>query len=205
VRVVGAHVLSEQQLVYCQRRSASIAVEQCRDCLHFLALKPADGDSVGALLCEEAPLDPEREARFSLPRLSVSDLMNRDVLCLRPDLSLDAAALLFLEQSLKIVPVVDESGHVLGTLSDADLQIEAQSARNEFATVSNVMAPCAVTVPETTSITRAAAVMAFEGIACLVVVSPAGAVVGLLTAADVLFWLACADGYLPRASKCEPL
>jgi CBS domain-containing protein len=205
VRVVGARVLSQQQLVYCQRRSATISVESCRDCPHLLSLQPVRADSGSALLCEEAPFDPERQAKISLPRLSVSDLMSRDVLCVRPDLSLDAAVLLLLEQSVQIVPVVDESGHVLGTVRDADLQIEVQSARNDLATVTDAMQPCVVTVPETTSITRAAAVMAFEGIGCLVVVSPAGVVVGLLTAADLLFWLACADGYLPCIRKCEPM
>jgi hypothetical protein len=53
--------------------------------------------------------------------------------------------------------------------------------------------------PESTSLTRAAAVMAFEGVSCLIVLSPAATVVGVLTAADLLGWLAMADGYLPRA------
>jgi hypothetical protein len=34
-----------------------------------------------------------------------------------------------------------------------------------------------------------------------VVVSPSGTVVGLLCASDLLFWLACADGYLPRLRR----
>ena len=202
VRVAGARVCSAQQLVYCQRTSESIAVERCKECAHFIALGAIDDDA--SLVCEEAPRDSEPRANLSLPRLSVADLMTRDVLCVRPDLSLDAAVLLLLEEQSKTVPVVDESGHVLGIVRDADLQLEAQSERSELATVSAAMTPSTVTVPETMPITRAAAVMAFEGIDCLVAVSPAGAVVGLLTAADVMFWLACADGYLPRAKRCGP-
>jgi CBS domain-containing protein len=203
VRTQGAHHQSAQQLVYCQRRSESVAVERCRECPHFLSQKLANGDA-GAIVCEEAPLDPERAASFSLPRLSVADLMTRDVLCVRPDLSLDVAVLLLLEQAGKTLPVVDEHGHVLGTVRDADLQLEALSERSVQATVADAMTPSTVTIPETMPITRAAALMAFEGVDCLVAVSPAGAVVGLLAAADLLFWLACADGYLPRARRCVP-
>jgi CBS domain-containing protein len=204
VRVAGARAFSAQQLVYCQRRSESIAVERCQECPHFHSLRPSDGGASGAVICEEAPLDSEQQANLTLPRLSVAELMTRDVLCVRPDLSLDAAVLLLLEEPGKAVPVVDESGHVLGIVRDVDLQLEAQSERSELATVSAAMTPCTVTVPETMPVTRAAAVMAFEGIDCLVAVSPAGAVVGLLTAADLMFWLACADGYLPRSRRCVP-
>jgi CBS domain-containing protein len=203
VRTHGARHHFEQQLVYCQRRSASVAVERCRECPHFLSQVPANG-SAGAIVCEEAPLDSEQSASFTLPRLAVADLMTRDVLCVRPDLSLDVAVLLLLEQVGKTLPVVDENGHVLGTVRDADLQLEALSERSAQATVADAMTPSTVTIPETMPITRAAALMAFEGVDCLVAVSPAGSVVGLLTAGDLLFWLACADGYLPRARKCVP-
>jgi predicted transcriptional regulator len=150
-------------------------------------------------------LDAGPATSLTLPRLAVSDLMARDVLCVRPNLSLDVAMLLLLEQPSRMFPVVDEKGHVLGTVCDADLQLAVQSGRSEQATVSNAMTPSAVTVPETMTITRAAAVMAFEAVDCLVAVSPAGAVVGLLAASDLLFWLACADGYLPRARKSVPV
>ena len=204
IRVVGADALSERQLVYCQRQSASVPIGRCIECRHFQALEPADDEHFGAVVCDEAPLDVAQEASLTLPRLSAGDLMTRDVLCVRPELSLDAAALLLLEHPGKTVPVVDDQGHVLGTLCDAELQVEIQAERSEQGTVLNAMTPYAVTVPEATPITRAAAVMAFEGISCLVVVSPAGAVVGVLTASDLLAWLACADGYLPRFRRCAP-
>ncbi|HEX6246122.1 MAG TPA: CBS domain-containing protein, partial [Polyangiales bacterium] len=119
-------------------------------------------------------------------------------------LSLDAAALLMLEQPGQTLPVVDAAGLVIGTLSDAELQLEIQAARNESGTVLAAMTPCPLLIPESTPITRAAAVMAFEGVSCLVVVSPAGSVSGVLMATDLLSWLARADGYLARPRSSRP-
>jgi CBS domain-containing protein len=196
VRVAGADSLSERHLVYCQRRSATVPAGLCRSCRHFRSLQLSREGNMQAVVCDEAPTDAH-EATITLRRLSVGDLMTRDVLCVRPDLALEAAALLLIEHPDRPLPVVDESGHVLGTLTDADVQLEIQSQRGDSSTVIDAMTPCAVSVPEATALTRAAAVMAFEGVMCLVVISPAGAVVGLLTAADLLAWLALADGHLP--------
>lgn len=196
IRVLGADSLSDRHLVFCQRRSATVPVGYCRGCRHFRSLQLAHDGEFSAVVCDEAPSDVH-DATITLPRLSVGDLMTRDVLCVRPDLALDAAADLLVEHPDRPLPVVDESGHVLGTLSDCDAQLEIQAQRSDGGTVLSAMTPCGVTVPESTSLTRAAAVMAFERVSCLVAVSPSGTVVGVLTASDLLSWLAAADGYLP--------
>lgn len=198
VRVASATTLSERHLVYCQRRSATVAVGQCRGCRHFRSLQRAPDGAVAAVVCDEAPSDP-REATITLRRLSVGDLMTRDVLCVRPDLPLETAAMLLLEQPERPLPVVNERGQVLGTITDCDAQLEIQAQRRDSGTVLDAMTPGAVTVPESTSLTRAAAVMAFEGVSCLIVLSPGATVVGVLTAGDLLAWLALADGYVPKA------
>ena len=200
VRVAGATTLSERHLVYCQRRSATVAVGACRGCRHFRALERAHDGVAAAVVCDDAPSDPH-EATITLQRLSVGDLMTRDVLCVRPDLPLETAAMLLLDQPERPLPVVDEHGQVLGTIADCDVQLEIQSQRREAGTVLDAMSSCAVTVPEATALTRAAAVMAFEGVSCLIALSPGGAVVGVLTAADLLAWLALADGYVPSARR----
>ena len=204
VRVEGSATCLDEQRVYCQRRSRTVSVGECRDCRHFRALRPGMRDALACLLCEEAPPDSELPSHFHLPRLCAGDLMTRDVVCVRPDLSLDAAALLMLEQPGQTLPVVDASGTVIGTLSDAELQLEIQAARSDSATVLAAMAPCPLLIPEATPITRAAAIMAFEDVSCLVVVSPARAVSGVLTATDLLSWLARADGYLSRPRSSRP-
>ena len=203
VRVAGAEALLDEQHVYCQRLSATVSVSRCRECRHFRALRPAVRDSLAGLVCDEAR-PPESHSALKLPRLSVGDLMERDVVCVRTDLSLDAAAVLLLEQPERTLPVVDANGHVVGTLCDAELQLEIQSGRTELGTVLNAMTPCALTVPESTSVTRAAAIMAFEDVSCLIVTAPGGAVSGVISATDLLAWLARADGYLARSRKSSP-
>lgn len=204
VRVEGSQLCFDEQLVFCQRRAAMVSVGQCRECRHFRALRPAQRDSLAGLVCDEAPVQSDNPSRLSLPRLSVGDLMSRDVVCVRPDLSLDAAALLMLEQPGQTLPVVDAHGHVVGSVCDADLQLEIQANRTEAGTVATAMTPCAVTVPEATPVTRAAAIMAFEGVSCLIVVCPAGTVSGVFTTVDLLSWVAHADGYLARTRSSAP-
>lgn len=200
VRVAGATSLSERHLVYCQRRCATVPVGHCRACRHFRSFRQSDEGELLAVVCDEAPNDVH-QTTITLRRLSAGDLMTRDVLCVRPDLSLDAAAMLLLDHPSRPLPVVDESGQVLGTISDCDVQLEIQTQRGDSGTVIDAMTPCAVSVPEGTSLTRAAAVMAFEGVSCVIVLAPEGTVVGVLTASDLLGWLAMADGHLPHAVR----
>jgi CBS-domain-containing membrane protein len=63
-------------------------------------------------------------------------------------------------------------------------------------TVRDIMMPLSFTLPESAPIARAAALMAYEGVHRVVVISPAGNVVGILSSLDVLGWLARESGYL---------
>jgi predicted transcriptional regulator len=91
----------------------------------------------------------------------------------------------------------------VGMLHEPDLQLAIQTGSDADATVMSVMLPLALAIPESTAVTRAAAIMAFEGVSSLVVVSPSGEVVGVLWASDLLFWLGQADGYLPRVRRSD--
>ena len=62
-------------------------------------------------------------------------------------------------------------------------------------TAADVMTPVVFAVLEETELSRAAALMAVEGIGALPVVMADGSVGGLLTAVDVLRWIARADGF----------
>src|SRR5689334_2887674 len=142
VRVEGRGMCLDEQRVYCQRKSRTVSVGECGECRHFHALRPGVRDALACLICDEAPPAAELPSHFHLPRLCAGDLMTRDVVCVRPDLSLDAAALLMLEQPGQTLPVVDASGVVIGTLSDSELQLEVQAARGESGTVMAAMTPC---------------------------------------------------------------
>ncbi len=215
VRALGAEGASHQDWVRCERSGGSVPLERCRACPRCVALALREDGSVRSVTClTGAMLDGERvESREPLrvPRVTVGDLMTRNVVCVRPDLSLDAVTELFVETGLKAAPVVDEAGTVLGVVSESDVLVDvyAQASASERApfedeapeiagrsrTVADVMLPVVLTLPETASITRAAALMAFEGVYRVTVVSEDGRVVGVLSAGDVLYWLARADGY----------
>lgn len=65
-------------------------------------------------------------------------------------------------------------------------------------TVGDIMTPVAFTMKETQPVSQAAALMAFEGIHRLPIVSDSGEVIGILSSTDVLRWIAQSEGYLIR-------
>ncbi|MBK7583942.1 MAG: CBS domain-containing protein [Myxococcales bacterium] len=152
----------------------------------------------------------------------VSKIMTKNVVCVPPDLGLEALTGLFLDRGISGAPVVDASGRTLGVVSKTDVLREHQDrgdtaeqgepevfrdgiragldrgmhvVGNDEATVKDVMTPLAFTVAEGTSIARAAALMALEGVHRVPVASAAGKVVGILSALDILRWLAQEEGY----------
>ena len=140
-----------------------------------------------------------------LPAASVSDLMTRNVLCVRPDVSVDSLVELFVETSLRAVPVVDRHGTLLGIVTEADALLDVHARSNhdqprssdrQVRDAASIMRGLPLSLPESTSVARAAAVMVFEDASRAVVLSAQGDIVGLLSATDILFWLARSAGYL---------
>lgn len=152
----------------------------------------------------------------------VAEVMTKHVVCVPPDLGIEALTDLFLERGISGAPVVDSAGRTLGIVSKTDVLrdyadrgetgevgkpelqsggIRAQLDRGMHvqelrdATVRDVMTPLAFTLPESASIARASALMALEGVHRVPVVAPNGKVVGILSALDVLRWLALREGY----------
>ena len=203
VVVADADCALSRELVLCPRLASSVPVARCGACEHCQSIEPADARGTGAVRCAPPMSEPEPAQSFTLPRLAVADVMTRDVICVRSTLSLDAAALLFLEHAVKTLPVVDRDHQLVGMLYDVDVQLAAQAGRSTDRTVAGAMLPAALMIPESTPVTRAAALMAFEGISCLAVVAPGGEIVGVLSASDLLFWLARADGYLTRVRRSD--
>ncbi len=213
---------SEQRWVRCERQESSVPLEQCARCPHLREITfDAEGRPVEVHCPGPYAGGGESAARpLQLPRLPVSDLMTRNVLCVRPTLSLDALIELFLQTGLKAVPVVDPQGVLLGIASESDalLDVHAAGAIKEEERVvgvvgiaggsrapglprrsrdaQSVMSPRPLTLQESTPVTRAAAVMVFEQTSRAVVVSTHGEIVGMLSASDILLFLARADGYM---------
>lgn len=192
---------SRDDYVACTRRCETVPLSTCAHCPRML--KVAVLNEHDAVQCvSEVDSTYAAQQPLSLPRLSVGSLMTRNVVCVRPDLTLDAATQLFVESGLKAAPVVDNEGSLLGFVTESDvvLEVQARTGSAEAArTVGDVMMPYRLALPETATVTRAAALMAFEGQPRIAVVSRAGCVIGVLSASDIMYWIARADGHiLPR-------
>lgn len=145
----------------------------------------------------------------------VAGIMTRNVLCVRSDLLVDDLVLLLVEHAVSGVPVVNETGKPVGVVSRADLlwesydEAEARTERTRgyalngddssraksTITVAEIMTRAAVTLPESTSISEAAAIMARQGVHRAPIVDRSGLVVGILSAGDLLLWLARSAGH----------
>lgn len=167
-----------------------------------------------------ATISPEKLA----DQIPISEVMTSDVVCVHPDLGIEVLIETMLDRGFSGAPVVDQEGRPVGIVSKTDLlrelhdrgdapeadlpRLRTRSGR-EFAlrsgfhmaeltraTVGDVMMPVAFTLSETAPISQAAALMSFEGVHRVPVVSLAGTVVGIVSSLDILRWLAEKSGYL---------
>lgn len=136
----------------------------------------------------------ESSPRSSAQSTPIAEIMSREVVCVRPEATLDWLIRLFLVNGISGVPVVDEFGRPLGVVSKTDA-LNSLPTRGGGTHVGEVMTPVTLAMPEHASIARASALMAYEGVHRVVVVDPSGAVIGLVSPIDVLRWLAQKDGY----------
>ncbi|AUX42554.1 hypothetical protein SOCE26_039870 [Sorangium cellulosum] len=180
----------------------------------------AHGDQAELLRDMGRPVDPETP---------LAEVMARNVLCVRPDVDLDQIVALLVRHGINGMPVVDEAGKPVGMVSRADV-LRAAQERGDTAeaarvtarlddgalleiepglrvldpvplTASDVMTAVVVKLHESASIRQAAALMAYEGVHRLPIVSDDGKVVGILSSLDVLRWFARRCGYLIPAGR----
>ncbi|NUP08125.1 MAG: CBS domain-containing protein [Polyangiaceae bacterium] len=124
-------------------------------------------------------------------------LAMHDALCETADAPIDRVRAMMLEHGAGALVVVDGRGRPLGMISPLDLVTHPGAT-----TACEVMTSPAVSVHEMTSITRAAAVMAYEGIDHLPVVDDGGSLVAILSSADIMRHLGQEQGFLvPRESR----
>jgi CBS domain-containing protein len=155
----------------------------------------------------------------------VRDVMSRSVISVRPGTQLKEVAQLLVDNKISGVPVVSESGEVLGVVSEADFLIKEQGAeavhtrrldrilgesresREQRAKLAAITAGAAMTSPAVTieswrSISEAAAVMTERKINRLPVVDD-DAIVGIVTRADLVRAYVRTDEQLAREIKEE--
>ena len=127
---------------------------------------------------------------------------------------------LFVDKGISAAPVVDAQGRPIGFVSKTDVvrqlhrpspgerperatQIQPwwDAERLSQLTVGDIMTPTVYSFTPATTVADAIAVMAFEGTHHLPVVDASGTLVGMVSALDVLDWIARQAGYTPAEGK----
>jgi CBS domain-containing protein len=139
--------------------------------------------------------------------LTVADVMTRQVVSVRPDTPVAEIVALLIDRALRSAPVVDAENRVIGIITDGDLltrgatelplalqrelslaeraaTIETLAAHPH--TAADLMTPDPVTLPETTPLAEAAAVMADRGLKRIPVVDAQNRLVGMVSRSDLL-------------------
>jgi CBS domain-containing protein len=155
----------------------------------------------------------------------ISEVMERNVVCVEPELSIEALMALFLDRGLSGAPVVDRAGKLIGMVSSSDVLRELQdrgdveervSARARKwrsygvglatgfhvtsiarATVGEIMTPLAIALHETASVAQAIALIAMKGVHRIPIVGSNGKVIGIVCAVDAMCCLARKEGHPP--------
>lgn len=207
-RVVdGDGDMHSENEVYCVARRTSLAVAECEACIGYVGTDIDLEHHRNYVLCRKLTpesaraLDPARTAVLRRrhvdhapagERTLVRDIMTRDVWCARDDLPLGKLRELLAERSFSGVPVVDEGGRCVGVVSVADLA----RSRSSDTRVRDVMARLTFVLPDSASVSQAAALMALEHVHRIPITTDDGRVAGIVSSIDILAWLGRHDGYV---------
>lgn len=171
---------------------------------------------------------------FVARKVPVSKVMTAPVRCATPEMSIEALTGMFLETGISAVPVVDGDGKAVGIVSKTDVLRAYYEGNDDYVmeppeanptaeqvsldlgpgfhvdsldhgSVADVMTHLVFDVGADASLSRAAALMAYEGVHRVVVSAPDGRAIGIVSSLDILRWLARTDGYIvPDASHGTP-
>jgi CBS domain-containing protein len=158
------------------------------------------------------------------PHLTVADVMTRAVAQVQPDAPVSEIVSLLIDRALRAVPVVDADRRVVGIITDGDLltrdvmdlSVEVQRAlplverAAQIATLADhphraadLMTPSPITLPTTTPLAQAAAIMADRKLKRLPVVDEQDHLVGMVSRYDLLKTVA--EGLRQRPSDIVQL
>jgi acetoin utilization protein AcuB len=130
--------------------------------------------------------------------MTVSDVMNTDVLSIAPETSIDEARNLMRQRKIHHL-VVRRDALPIGVVSAHDLSANPVQRRRPK-TVGEIMSRHLITIEGRTSLDRAAYKMRNHAIGCLIVLNR-GTIAGIVTTSDVLGRLGDVDQRRRRADK----
>jgi signal transduction histidine kinase/CheY-like chemotaxis protein len=131
-------------------------------------------------------------------RVPVSAVMTPSALCVPEHLSLTTLEEILLDRDLSGLPVVDEQGKLVGFVEMTDIvrEVHHRGDTDEVPgtrTVAQVMSPIALELPASCPIAKAVHLMATQQAHRIPVVSGDGALLGIVTAGDIVRYLAGAE------------
>lgn len=146
---------------------------------------------------------------MTVPVLTVSDVMTREIIALAPDTGLSTAARLFATRHITGAPVIDPNGRVLGVVTQSDLVdpdrersddeghsvyysiadgrtfAQGEAVVDQDGVVQDVMSPSVLAIGPRAPLLDAIREMVAEGVHRLLVADD-GKLIGILTSMDVL-------------------
>lgn len=149
----------------------------------------------------DEPSRPPRRATIA-DDVPVTTIMSTRLVCAYPDLGVLALPRLFLNEHIGCIPIVDHRGHPQGIVTKSDLveHLDGDAAAWTFKTARDVMMPLALTLDERASVAHAASLMTLEDLHHVMIVSCEGALIGVVSAKDIVRWLVENDD-LPGSAR----
>ena len=139
------------------------------------------------------------------------DIMTRDVITIRPEIDLKEAATVFVEHNISGAPVVDRNNRLVGILTEGDLvkqqkplqkplflmfldsafPINYKNMKSEVealtaTTVSELMTPYPLTLPEYADISEVAQLMLTKQVNGIPIVNEEDELLGIVTRQDII-------------------
>ncbi len=184
---------------YCPARQHSVDMGTCADCNHVetlprpLALSPT-------VACRppeasRAETDAPDSSLAAARRVEVQAVMGMAVICVRADTRAETVGALLLAHRIRSVPVVDDERRLLGIVSKTDI-LRVGAMRLATETAGDIMTPVVHSLPSDAPLAYAIALMAIDSLLEVPIVSPQAQVVGVVTANDVMRWVASELGYV---------
>lgn len=114
------------------------------------------------------------------------DVMKTDVKCMNPRATVAEAAARMGKEGIGFLPVCDEAGQVLGTITDRDIAVRVVGlGESADRPVANFMTPRAVACRPTDDLTYAEELMSQEQISRILCVNERGELEGVISLSDI--------------------
>jgi len=120
--------------------------------------------------------------------------MSAEVTGVEPEVALDDLVVLFVEHGIGALPIVDREGRPAGIVTKSDvLRVQCGARAGRRAVDVGSIHPR--TLPRDAPIWEAAAIMAAHRLHHLIIADDDGVLLGVLSALDVVRWMAEAEGW----------